>query len=562
MCVGGGAGGSLPQGISSQTHSYHLSLGVVANILDYPTASMNFFFFSSRGTSSFIVRVNTAAESSANFILKYEELLVRRLSMYQQTISFNPGQVVEDSLLTVRVVEIQGISNSDVPSYVQTETMSDQEKIFTYAPTIDEQQTVLDQALTRDVAISYDVNHPGDESAGLFVVNECVFAHFFSPSGVESIPVDLVFIIDTSGSMSGTKIEQTRDALESIINKMRPTDRLSLLTFDSDIEYWKQELVLVSEFRQQAIQYARSLQADGSTNFNAGLLAGADILKQYGNPTYVQLMVILTDGQPTAGVTNPTEIQRNAEEALKGTRISLNCLGFGYDLNYELLEKLALNNNGIPRQIYEGNDAQDQLEGFFEEISSPILSEITITYSESVVESSTDTMFPLLFEGSELVVAGKLSCSADSITVSISGTGSTEAATFSTTVDISADTNIAGFKPSTPRLRAYLHIQQLLKKRLVAESEEEIAEIEARALGLALENNFVTELTSLIVVEENTNKTLNSDGDDLEAGPNGDLELDYDGGYGPGYFPSAGKAMVASISMILNAALLVAIYCH
>ena len=56
------------------------------------------------------------------------------------------------------------------------------------------------------------MNHPS-QGAGLIVVNDCYFAQFFSPSGVSPIPVDIVFVIDVSGSMGGRKITQARDSL-------------------------------------------------------------------------------------------------------------------------------------------------------------------------------------------------------------------------------------------------------------------------------------------------------------------------------------------------------------
>ncbi len=215
--------------------------------------------------------------------------------------------------------------------------------------------------------------------------------------------------------------------------------------------------------------------------------------------------MILTDGQPTIGEQNPEVIVQNAIDALLGTEISLNCLGFGLNLNYDLLLKLALSNRGIARQIYEADDAASQLEGFFEAISQPILRDVTIIYEEGAVEDISTTEFPVLYNGSEIVVVGQFSCNTtlqtQSITVQVLGTGTTGPNTFESEVSSLDTAGTSGFQVDTERLVAYLLIEQLLESRVIAESQE-VDVIEGRVLELALKYNFVTELTSLIVIEE------------------------------------------------------------
>ena len=456
-----------------------------------------------RGTNLFAIRINTAALSEATFELQYEELIERELSKFQQTLNLNPGGMVEDFQVSVRAIDEQGVVFPKASDYVSVDRISGSEVMFSYAPSLEEQAEDTERGLARDMVVEYDVNHPA-MGAGLFVVDDCYFAQFFSPSGVEPIPVDLVFVIDVSGSMGGRKIEQTREATQTIINQLRPQDRFTIVTFESEVGYWKRSLVSAEEFRQQGAQFASELQAGGGTNFNDGLLAGAEILELYANPSYIQLLVILTDGQPTVGVTGTEEILDNAHEALSGTKISLSCLGFGLDLNFDLLVRLALSNNGIARRIYEDDDADEQLEGFFEEITSPILHSITVSYQGGLVEEITETSFPILFNGSEIVVAGRFSsCEVPQIvTVQVTGSGASQQLTFESQVSTDAETLIAGQKPSIERLVAYLFIQQLLDRRTIAGEEAAIEAIEQEALKLALEYNFVTELTSLIVFEE------------------------------------------------------------
>ncbi len=421
--------------------------------------------FNYRGTDVFQIRANTAAQSRSTFTLTYEELITRTLSKYKQVISLNPGSLVDNLSVSVRVVDSQGIASFSSTNFTSSNRISSDEVQFSYAPSKSDQNDNKN-GLSRNIVIEYDVNHPTDTSAGLVIVNDCYFAQFFSPGGVASIPVDIVFVIDTSGSMSGTKISQARSSLIEVISQLSGEDRFTIVTFSSSVGFWRDSLMSVGEFRQQGQSFARGLGANGGTDFFGGLERGIEILKSSQNSQYVQLLVMLSDGEPTVGVVDHDLIVRRATELTTGTRISLNMLGFGVNLNLLLLQRLALANRGIVRQIFEGADAASQLEGFYQSISNPILHTLGFSYPTNQIESVSNVAFPLLFQGSEVVVAGKFTdsvCnSGNGVSISVSGTGQSAVQTFTSVVDPSADTIIAGIKPDTERLVAYLTTQQLL----------------------------------------------------------------------------------------------------
>ena len=419
-----------------------------------------------RATNLFGIRINTAAASRATFVLEYEELIVRRLSQYQQVLNLNPGNKVQDFRATVRAIDQQGISSFAASDFVTATRTSAQEVLYEFAPSLT-QQNDQELGLARDMMISYDINHPTD-GPGLIIINNCYFAQFFSPSGVDPIPVDIVFVIDVSGSMGGRKIEQARQSLVEVISQLRTTDRFSIVTFQSEISVWMRRLVSVAEYRQRGVDFARGLRAGGGTDFAGGMQAGIQILREHGSTSFIQLLVMLTDGEPTQGITNPDQIIALASESLVGTSISLNTLGFGSNLNFDLLLRLALANRGVAQRIYEGEDAAEQLEGFYEEISSPILRSISVSYPENALEVVSEVDFPLLFDGSELVVAGKFDESvcmpeAGPISVVVRATGAdSDIRAFQGTVQPGTETEIAGVTPSTERLVAYLSIRQIL----------------------------------------------------------------------------------------------------
>ena len=378
---------------------------------------------------------------------------------------------MEDFRVFVRAIDEQGIAYFEASDFVTTNRISSEEVSYSFTPSVMEQNDV-NTGLLRDMVIEYDVNHPS-EGAGAIIVNDCYFAQFFSPSGLSPLPVDIVFVIDISGSMGGLKIAQARQSLDVVISQLRLSDRFSIVTFQSNVAFWMDRPVLVSEHRNRGRQFSQELRAGGGTNFTGGMNVAIDMLKRYGNADYIQLIVMLTDGQPSVGITNPTEIVTIAERALVNTRISLNTLGFGKNLNFQLLERLALSNRGISKRIYEGEDAATQLEGFYEELTSPILHSINVTYPSNAIEDISPQIFPLLFNGSEVVVAGKflddICLRGNSpIPVMVRGMRGSGEITFQSQVDPGGNTEIAGVRPSTERLVAYFLIGRLLERARIA----------------------------------------------------------------------------------------------
>ena len=67
------------------------------------------------------------------------------------------------------------------------------------------------------------------------------FVHYFAPEDLQTLPRHVVFVVDVSGSMSGTKIRQTKDALVTILDDMTEQDYFDIITFSNGVSYWKME---------------------------------------------------------------------------------------------------------------------------------------------------------------------------------------------------------------------------------------------------------------------------------------------------------------------------------
>lgn len=258
------------------------------------------------------------------------------------------------------------------------------------------------------------------------------------------------------------------------------------------------------------------LCVSSGTDINAAILAAASIFNQTspkvekgGTKQKIPLVIFLTDGEATSGVTASTRIIQNAQKALKGT-ISLFCLAFGEDADYNLMRRLSLENRGIARRIYEYSDATLQLKGFYDEIASPLLFDIELAYLGETAQNVTQTLFPNYFEGSELIVTGKLKPNSKNLLVRMTAHDQKEKISLENDITVEDNATQSSFGCSgnvdeiqwfVQRLWAYFTIQDLLQARFKTNDTIARKILTEKATNLSLKYNFVTPVTSLIVVK-------------------------------------------------------------
>ncbi|XP_070557017.1 inter-alpha-trypsin inhibitor heavy chain H3-like isoform X2 [Ptychodera flava] len=498
----------------------------------------------SRGFTPFTISVNVAAQSSVTFTLVYEELLQRRRGIYEHRTSIRPGQVISDLKIDVFLIEPAGILSLIVPKIQTTdsESVPDNEELtmatvttsaddksahIYYYPSEQQQRAESEDGIMGTFLVRYDVTHHYD-AGEIWVIGD-YFVHFFAPPSSSNqlsvFPKNVVFVIDVSGSMSGTKLEQTKDAMQSILQDLRESDRFNILIFSDEVMQWKNnELVSATTSNvNTAKSYVEKLETIGGTNINDGLLEAIMLLRRNSNQAQraAELIIMLTDGEPTSGVTNKKDIRKNVQGINEG-QFAIFCLGFGAHVDFEFLEALSYENNGVARKIYEDADASIQLTGFFDEVALPLLLDVNINYLDNTVTMTTMSTFPNYFSGSEIVVAGKI---ADGNSIGEVKTAVTAVAV-SENIELTADKNrndvpaiLTGtdaVDEFTQRLWVYLTINQLiLESRAMEENSVEKNATIAKALAMSLEYNLVTELTSMIVIGPDLNNT-GIDGDQLE----------------------------------------------
>ncbi|XP_018424633.1 PREDICTED: inter-alpha-trypsin inhibitor heavy chain H6 [Nanorana parkeri] len=487
-----------------------------------------------RETEKFRVSVNVESGGEITFALTYEELLRRQLGKYEHAVSVRPGQIVQNLTVQVTISERTGMeyvrvlplrTSRLITNAVRGETKmppsTEVEKSphcarVTFSPTPKEQAAQSSTGIAADFVIQYDVALK--DLAGDVQIYNGYFVHYFAPRGLPTIQKNVIFVIDVSGSMFGTKMKQTKSAMFVILNDLHRDDHFNIITFSDVVQAWRPgtSIQATAQNIKSAKEYVNKIEADGWTDINAALLAAASIFNKTsskaekgGTKQKIPLVIFLTDGEATSGVTSSARILENAHKALGGT-ISLFCLAFGDDADYNLMRRLSLENRGIARRIYEYSDATLQLKGFYDEIASPLLFDIELAYLGETAQNVTQTLFPNYFEGSELVVAGKVKPGAKNLQVRMTAHNQKERLSLENDISVVDNATEASFGCSgnvdeiqwfVKRLWAYFTIQDLLQARIKANDTVARKILTEKATNLSLKYNFVTPVTSLIVVK-------------------------------------------------------------
>lgn len=222
----------------------------------------------------------------------------------------------------------------------------------------------------------------------------------------------VIFVIDRSGSMSGKKIEQAKEALKFVVNNLRQGDTFNIVAYDSEIESFRPELQRFNDdSRAAAMGFIEGIYAGGSTNISSALKTSLDMIQEKSRPNYI---VFLTDGRPTAGETNEMKIVEATTQLNRyGTRLV--SFGVGYDVNSRLIDRLSRSNRGQSEYVRPDEDIEAHVSRLYAKISDPVLTDVAVKFDfdhERQEDGPTvNRIYPKevfdLFEGEQLVLVGR-----------------------------------------------------------------------------------------------------------------------------------------------------------
>ena len=232
---------------------------------------------------------------------------------------------------------------------------------------------------------------------------------------------DIIFVLDTSGSMADEgKIEKARKALLFGIQGLRDTDRFNVIGFAGEEHLMESNLIRADATgRKRGAEFVNRLQPTGGTNINDALRAA---IRQFDASNRPQMIVFMTDGLPTVGETNAEKIVQNARDSRKSIKnLHLFTFGVGYDVNTQLLDKLASENGGTADYIEPKEDLEIKVGNFFAKVNSPVLTDLEINWGGADVELIYPRQMPDLFKGTQVILIGRYRAEANGVTLTLRG---------------------------------------------------------------------------------------------------------------------------------------------
>ncbi len=224
------------------------------------------------------------------------------------------------------------------------------------------------------------------------------------PSGeTESLGRDLTLVVDVSGSMSGEKMDQAKQALRQALSSLRSTDRFRLIAFGNAVRQFREGFTpATAGGLAEARAFVDGLAANGGTNLSGAVEAA---LAERPATERLSLILLLTDGIPTVGEQGPDRIAAAAASRIGASRIFT--VGVGHDVNTYLLDRLAVDGRGSATYVAPGTDVSGAVGGVLNRLSRPALVDLRIVDCPVTFLEQAPATIPDLFFGEELVILAR-----------------------------------------------------------------------------------------------------------------------------------------------------------
>ncbi|BBO87299.1 vWA domain-containing protein [Desulfosarcina ovata] len=151
---------------------------------------------------------------------------------------------------------------------------------------------------------------------------------------------DLVIVLDRSGSMDGRKLDDARQAVIQLLDRLGPDDRLALVTYSDGVQTPSPLIPITAANHRQLRALVNTVMAGGGTNLGGGMKQGIHLLLQTPGAERQRKVILISDGLANQGITDPTALGRMASAAVEN-RFSISTVGVGLDFNEMLMTAIA-----------------------------------------------------------------------------------------------------------------------------------------------------------------------------------------------------------------------------
>jgi len=328
------------------------------------------------------------------------------------------------------------------------------------------------------------------------------------PEDVNEIKRELTLVLDRSGSMSGEKIRQAQEAAVQVVSALDDGEAFNLIIYNSDVQLFAKEPVIKSSATEtQAHSYIQATSAQGMTNLHGALQTA---LAQPPMQEMLPLVLFLTDGLPTAGITSETAI-RDLVLTSNPFERRVFTFGVGVDLNAPLLDGLAQLSRARSFFVLPGENVEVAVTNVFKSLTGPVFADATLRVlsadgSEAVgrTQDLLPAVLPDLFEGDRLVLLGRYIGVAP-LTFEFSGNFLGQPRTFAHSFAFDSADRDNGFIPRLWASRKIADmietIRQMGADPTVTQNNAKIKELAETIVALSTQFGIITEYTAFLARE-------------------------------------------------------------
>jgi Ca-activated chloride channel family protein len=305
-------------------------------------------------------------------------------------------------------------------------------------------------------------------------------------------PRELIFIIDSSGSMMGASMVQASKALVQAINRLKPTDRFNIIDFDSGFDpLFDSAMPAISMNKKHGIRFANNLAAGGGTEPLEAIKFALNSRDSHADD-YLRQIVFLTDGQ----VGNEDEIFRSVRQNIDDDRMFT--IGIGSAPNSHLMTKLAKYGKGAYTFIGDIAEVKDKMTELFDKLESPAMTDININFPMNINAEQALGSISDLYKGEVITAVYKLNAIPSKLSIS----GNMANGIFTKTINITAGNNTTGIDVLWARRK----IDQLMNQYRAQYRRVDRDRVQADITNIALDHHLVSKFTSLVAVDINPAK--------------------------------------------------------
>ena len=316
-------------------------------------------------------------------------------------------QTLEKFSIEATVKSQHGVINVYSPSHpLALRRVSEKEVVVTFdrdGGSLDRDFQMFYSTGKDDVGLTALMHRPISTDKGFFTM---LISPSMSLGEKGRIPQDMVFVMDTSGSMRGKKMDQAKSALKYCLGQLNKDDRFAVFQFATTVNPYEDKLLdASSEQVTRARKWVDELEATGGTAINAALEAALLLRSKDGDRPFT--IVFFTDGQPTIGETDGDKIYKNIV-AKNSANTRIFTFGVGDDVNTALLDRLAESTRAISAYVRPEEDIAQKVTSLYSKMANPVLTNLKVVTTGDVRLSDIyPAELPDLFHGGQLVVMGR-----------------------------------------------------------------------------------------------------------------------------------------------------------